>query len=144
MGVLCVRSSIRLQNGATTFIKDSNWNFKPSLFSPSHGLRPFFGSHARSSHVQIQVRTHMCAHLQFKVVALRTRTFYKLTFFFTIFQQCFNNFQWKLLEGKRVSPDGLTRWSSPINQFQNILLCFRRLFPLLQHRFLFQNVLFLF
>ena len=49
-----------------------------------HGLRPFFGSHARTSHVQMQVRTHTCALLQPKVVALHTRTphtFCKLTFF---------------------------------------------------------------
>ena len=52
-----------------------------------HGLRPFFGSHARTSHVQIYVRTHTCAHIQFKVVAhrTRTRTFYKFTFFFPQF-----------------------------------------------------------
>ena len=37
-------------------------------------LRPFFGSHARTSHVQIKVRTHTCAHTQSEVVALRTRT----------------------------------------------------------------------
>ena len=54
-----------------------------------HGLRPFFGSHARTSHVQIYVRTHTCAHIQFKVVAHRTRTFYKFTFFFHNFSTMF-------------------------------------------------------
>ena len=56
-------------------------------FFSRHGLRPFFGSHARTSHVQIYVRTHTCAHIQFKVVAhrTRTRTFYKFTFFFPQF-----------------------------------------------------------
>ena len=39
-----------------------------------HGLRPFFASHARTSHVQKSVRTHTCAHPHFMVVALRTRT----------------------------------------------------------------------
>ena len=43
-------------------------------------LRPFFGSHARTSHVQIKVRMHTCAHTQFEVVALRTRTFGKIMF----------------------------------------------------------------
>ena len=41
-----------------------------------HGLRPFFASHARTSHVQISVHTHTCAHLHFMMVALRTRTFF--------------------------------------------------------------------
>ena len=54
-------------------------------------MRPFFGSHARTSHVQIKVRTHTCAHTQFEVVALRTRTFAKITFFsnFSIFSHQF-------------------------------------------------------
>ena len=48
-------------------------------------LRPFFGSHASTSHVQIWVRTHTCAHVQFKVVALhtRTRTFCKFFYNFS-------------------------------------------------------------
>ena len=37
-------------------------------------MRPFFGSHSRTSHFQIKVRTHTCAHTQSEVVALRTRT----------------------------------------------------------------------
>ena len=44
-------------------------------------LRPFFGS----------LGAHMCAHTQFEVVAFRTRTFGKLTFF----QQFFNLFSSK-------------------------------------------------
>ena len=38
-------------------------------------LRRFFASHARTSHVQIKVRAHTCAHANSLVVALRTRTF---------------------------------------------------------------------
>jgi hypothetical protein len=48
-------------------------------------------SHARTSHVQIKVRTHT----QFEVVALRTRTFGKLTFFhqnFKLFSAIFQHF----------------------------------------------------
>ena len=91
------------------------------LYFPRGGLRPFFGSHTRTSHVQIWVRTHTCAHVQFKVVALRTRTrtFWKSTFFSTIFHQFFTNFspisrgscyraRWSY---QTVLPDGLTRWS---------------------------------
>ena len=50
-----------------------------SLNIPEVGLRRFFASHARTSHVQIQVRTHTCAHANSLVVALctRTRTFSK-------------------------------------------------------------------
>ena len=49
-------------------------------FRPIHvlltrvGLWLFFGSHTRTSHVQISVRTHTCVHLCFMVVALCTRT----------------------------------------------------------------------
>ena len=37
-------------------------------------LRPFFWSHARTPHTQIHYRTHTCAHIDFEVVAHRTRT----------------------------------------------------------------------
>ena len=67
------------------------------ITSPRCELRPFFGSHARTSHVQFKVRTHTCAHVQFEVVALRTRTrtFGKVTFFqyfFSKFSVCFQQF----------------------------------------------------
>ena len=45
----------------------------PDIFA-RHELRPFFASHARTSHVQKSVRTHTCAHPHFMMVALRTRT----------------------------------------------------------------------
>ena len=47
-------------------------------------LRPFFGSHVHTSHVQIKVR------MQFQVVALRTRTFGN--FFFINFSNFFHQF----------------------------------------------------
>ena len=62
---------------------------------PRCELRPFFGSHTRTSHLQIKVRTHTCAHNQFGVVALRTRTFGEIRFFsnFSIFfHHFFSNF----------------------------------------------------
>ena len=66
-----VEKAYKAKQGVSTIKKDLNAR-----------LRPFFGSHARTSHVQIYVRTHTCAHIQFKVVTHRTRTFYKFTFFF--------------------------------------------------------------
>ena len=77
------------------------------------GLRPFCGSHARTSHVQMYVRTHTCAHLHFKVVALCTRTctFCKLTFF----QQFFSNFL-PFLERSKTEQDVLKRYQNVINQ----------------------------
>ena len=58
-------------------------------------LRPFFGSHAHTLHVQISLRTH----LQFEVVALRTcpRTFGN---YFSNFQSFFNIF--RILKQKRI------------------------------------------
>ena len=58
-------------------------------------------THARTSHIQIKVRTHTCAHTQFEVVALRihSRTFGRIPFFsnfsiffLSIFQTFFCNF----------------------------------------------------
>jgi hypothetical protein len=57
-------------------------------------LRPFFGSHAHTSHVHIKVRTHRCAHTQFEEVALRTRTRTSIFFhqFFSNFSAIFQHF----------------------------------------------------
>ena len=46
---------------------------KKICLNSRHGLWPFLASHARTSHVQISVRTHTCAHLHFMMVAHRTR-----------------------------------------------------------------------
>ena len=54
--------------------RHTEWLTKRNYIKARCELRGFFASHARTSHVQIKVRTHTCAHANSLVVALRTRT----------------------------------------------------------------------